>query len=324
MRLVTFAIAAFHIAETSATPRPSALAQFGGPPTNARDPNDGPIPTKKINPCTNMLTQPNPNTKTYAKLDGTYGTGKYKPAWFSTDPSLPNHTLYMPKTIPDGLKMPVILWANGGCGASGTAWMAPLIEWASHGILVIADGSPTGSGRDTSTLLKQGLQWAVSHAGKGKYSMVDASRVGVAGQSCGGLLSYDLEGDPRVTALGIFNSGSLQAGQRQKVAKFTKPIAYFLGGKSDIAWAQGTSDYKLLKKNVVAWKGNVEAGHGGTYCRPAGGEFGKAGSQWWKWQLRGDESAKEFFTGKGAYDMGWQSVSQNLKSAKVLPALPGN
>jgi hypothetical protein len=63
--------------------------------------------------------------------------------------------------------------------------MGPLVEWASHGIMVIADGSPSGSGRDTSALLKKGLDWAVSNAGKGKYSMVDASRVGVAGQSCG-------------------------------------------------------------------------------------------------------------------------------------------
>ena len=91
----------------------------------------------------------------------------------------------MPKNAVPGVKMPVVLWANGGCGASGTAWMAPLVEWASHGIMVIADGSPSGSGRDTSALLKKGLDWAVSNAGKGKYSMVDASRVGVAGQSCG-------------------------------------------------------------------------------------------------------------------------------------------
>lgn len=116
--------------------------------------------------------------------------------------------------------------------------MAPLIEWASHGILVIADGSPTGSGRDTSALLKKGLDWAVANAGKGNYSTVDASRVGVAGQSCGGLLAYDLESDRRVTALGIFNSGALNAQQRRKIPSFTKPIAYFLGGKSDIAWAQ--------------------------------------------------------------------------------------
>ncbi|KAF1988029.1 hypothetical protein K402DRAFT_329668, partial [Aulographum hederae CBS 113979] len=252
------------------------------------------------------------------------GTGKYSPAWFSTDPTLPDHTLYMPKNITAGVEMPVILWANGGCSAVGTAWMGLLIEWASHGILVIADGSPSGSGQDTSARLKEGLEWALANAGKGKYSMVDASRIGVGGQSCGGLLAYDLESDPRVTTLGIFNSGSLTAQQREVVPKVTKPIAYFIGGQSDIAYGNANSDYAVLPKTEVAWKGNVEAGHGGTYCMPAAGEFGKGGSQWWRWHLRGDQASKAFFTGKGAFDMGWQVVSQNLESAKVPAALAGN
>jgi hypothetical protein len=59
-------------------------------------------------------------------------------------------------------------------------------------------------------------------------------------------LTYDLEGDKRVTALGVFNSGSLNAQQRKMVPGFTKPIAYFLGGKSDIA-------YTNVSIEVVSW-----------------------------------------------------------------------
>jgi hypothetical protein len=125
------------------------------------------------------------------------------PAWFSTDSSLPDHTIYKPKNIPEGVKMPVVLWANGGCGRSGTTWMSPLIEWASNGILVIADGSPSGRGRDTSALKKRGLDRAQRNTGKGKYAMVDASRVGVSGKSCAGLVTYDLEVDRRVTTVGF-------------------------------------------------------------------------------------------------------------------------
>jgi hypothetical protein len=40
------------------------IPQFGGAPTNAREPSDGPIPTKKITACTNMFTQPNATPKT--------------------------------------------------------------------------------------------------------------------------------------------------------------------------------------------------------------------------------------------------------------------
>jgi hypothetical protein len=64
MRLIAPFIATALVSEAFAKALPLALAQFGGPPTNARDPKDGPIPTKKITPCTNMLTQPNPNTRT--------------------------------------------------------------------------------------------------------------------------------------------------------------------------------------------------------------------------------------------------------------------
>jgi dienelactone hydrolase len=134
--------------------------------------------------------------------------------------------------------MPVILWANGGCGATGTAWMSPLIEWASHGIMVIADGSPSGSGRDTSALLKKSLDWLDTIGSNPKYAFVDITRVGVAGQSCGGLLAYDLEGDKRIKTVGIFNSGALNAQQQKMPPNFTKPIAYFLGGSSDIAYKQ--------------------------------------------------------------------------------------
>ncbi|KAF2396090.1 hypothetical protein EJ06DRAFT_516764 [Trichodelitschia bisporula] len=271
-----------------------------------------------------MFTQPNATPQTYEKVDGTYGTGKYKPAWYTTDASLPDHTLYLPKTIPAGVKLPVVLWANGGCGGNGVAWLSPLVEWASHGMLVIADGAPNGRSRDTAALMKKALDWVNANAGKGAYAQVDGKRVGISGQSCGGLVAYEVEGDKRVTAVGIFNSGALNAAQRQVVPKFSKPIAYFLGGKTDIAYAQGTADYNALPKGLPAWKGNVESGHGGTFCRPAGGEYGKAGSQWWKWQLRGDPSAKAFFTEPGAKDMGWQAVSQNLDKAPVPEALPGN
>jgi hypothetical protein len=60
-----------------------------------------------------------------------------------------------------------------------------------------------------------------------------------------GLLAYQLALDPRVTALGIFNSGALAPAQRVDVPKFTKPIAYFMGGKSDIAWANVSFFHRL-------------------------------------------------------------------------------
>jgi dienelactone hydrolase len=133
--------------------------------------------------------------------------------------------------------MPVVLWANGGCGGQGTFWMAPLVEWASHGIMVIADGNPDrGTARDSADLLRRSLAW-LKEAGPKKFPFIDNTRIGVSGQSCGGLLAYEVANEPQISSVGIFNSGGLQAAQSKLATQFTKPTAYFLGGSTDIAYA---------------------------------------------------------------------------------------
>jgi hypothetical protein len=52
--------------------------------------------------------------------DWSGGSGPYKAHYF-TDPSLPNHTIYAPKVPVTGRKMPLIAWANGGCGKKLTS-----------------------------------------------------------------------------------------------------------------------------------------------------------------------------------------------------------
>jgi hypothetical protein len=48
--------------------------------------------------------------------------------------------------------------------------------------------------------------------------------------------AYTLYNDPRVSAIGIFNSGFTDA-KNTTPSKITKPIFYFLGGSADIAFA---------------------------------------------------------------------------------------
>lgn len=85
--------------------------------------------------------------------------------------------------------------------------------------------------------LTEAIDWVVANAGKGRYRHVDASRIAVWGQSCGGLEAYDVAQDPRVGHVGIFNSGELAANESEAVAgKINKPIFYFLGGPTDIAY----------------------------------------------------------------------------------------
>jgi dienelactone hydrolase len=180
----------------------------------------------------------------------TGGTGPY-PAKFITDPSLPKHTIYVPKTPPpENVKFPVIAWGNGACGTDGTGFANFLTEVASHGFVVIADGAPGGSGGGSKggligslgggsggqskvSDMRDSIDWAL--AGKAaKYATIDPTKVATAGQSCGGLESYSTSyHDPRVKLTLLFNMGIYQDAKRYLLKELKVPVAYFLGGPKD-------------------------------------------------------------------------------------------
>jgi hypothetical protein len=164
-------------------------------------------------------------------------TGPYKSGYWA-DPTLPRHTVYGPISPPAGLKVPVLVWGNGACSAKGDWFQKSLLEVASHGVMALVNGPPGGSGQTNAHMLIESLDWLDKSAGKGKYAHVDKSRVAAAGQSCGGLEAYVGGADPRVRTIGIFNSGEFTAAKGQQSVKKigNKPIFYFLGGSTDIAY----------------------------------------------------------------------------------------
>jgi dienelactone hydrolase len=174
--------------------------------------------------------------------------------YYFADPTLPDHTIYQPKTVPAGLKLPVLLWGNGACADDGTGFQAFLGEVASYGFFVIADGPINGSQSKTTTsaVLKASLEWVTTNGGKGNYTSVDPTKIAVSGQSCGGLEAYDLRADSRIFTIGIFNSGEFSAADSKTVAgSITKPIFYFLGGSADIAYTN-VSSRRQLERIVLA------------------------------------------------------------------------
>ena len=169
----------------------------------------------------------------YAKKDGTYGTGPYK-AWYSTDPSLPKHTIYLPKKIPADIKIPAIVFTDSGI-ANGTYYIAMLVEWASHGFMVIATGATEGHAHVQRPLIKEAIDFIIKNAGTGNYTQVEP-RIGVAGHRAGCPLAHDFAQDSRVMSLALLNGGAGGFdGRRSTVepSKSEKPTAFFLGGGWD-------------------------------------------------------------------------------------------
>jgi predicted dienelactone hydrolase len=168
--------------------------------------------------------------------DRTKGSGAY-PAAYSEDPGLTGYTFYSPINPPEQ-KMPVILWGNGMCSDSGLGFQNFLREIASHGYIVIANGKP-GNGMMTQASdqkMKTSLEYVTKVAGTGSGPLrnADKTRIGAAGQSCGGWQAYKVSGDKRIGVTGIFDSGG---NSNQYLKTLHAPVGYFLGGSSDMAFS---------------------------------------------------------------------------------------
>lgn len=224
-----------------------------------------------------------------------------------------------------------MLWGNGGCSADATGQAPFLLQLASHGVLIIASGTPKGSGSTTSAMMKESIDWITKKAGTGSYANVDASRIVASGWSCGGFEAYEQIWDERVSSLGIWSSGDRN---RSAPATFKKPVFYFAGGPSDGASggvsldipgcnaadeAQAERDYKAMPAGIPKWKGQLPVGHGGTYTQANGGKFGIIGSRWVQWIMRGNTTASQYLTGSGAKDAGWTVEYASLDNLKVTP-----
>jgi hypothetical protein len=141
------------------------------------------------------------------------------------DPSLPTHTLYFPRALP--ARMPVVLWANGGCRNTSVEFTRFLGELASRGYFVIAvgrndvdfaqfDGSdnpPAASKPPLTTtggqVVLDGLNWAEkenARPGSRYYQKLDLSKVAPLGQSCGGGQAWAASKDTRIKAVAAMNS----------------------------------------------------------------------------------------------------------------------
>jgi dienelactone hydrolase len=220
-----------------------------------------------------------------------------------------------------------VLWGNGSCVNSNFGYREFLAEVASHGFIVLAIGPHRDSPAPREqrpenpaewppfetrySQLLDALDWIVAEndrPGSPLLGKVAVEKVAVMGHSCGGLQAVKASVDRRVTTAVVLNSGMLADDdqymrrhelERSILAEMHAPIAYFIGGESDIAHPNAEADWQALQElDLVAVNANMDVGHGATYPMPNGGPFARGPLAWLQWQLNGDTRARAMFVGE--------------------------
>jgi hypothetical protein len=246
-------------------------------------------------------------------------------------PSLAMHTVYHPANLGafgPSKGLPIVSWGNGGCSRNGLAFSTFLTQIAAHGYLAIAIGpkeAAAGGGRRgqgaggaapttrpiDDQMLLDAVDWAIRQSGDPSsplHRRIDTSKVAVMGQSCGGLQAIAVSHDPRVTTTMVWNSGllpedgsspamALSTATKDSLNRLHGPVAYIIGGPSDVAYPNAEDDFARIT-TVPVFKANLNVGHGGTYRDPGGGWFGEVGVAWLDWQLKGSSDASRWFVGR--------------------------
>jgi dienelactone hydrolase len=258
------------------------------------------------------------------------GTGRY-PAIKEEVATLPDHVVYRPRDLGamGSNKLGLYVFGNGGCSADGASSRQHLLEIASHGYLAIAPGKilsgpgappappraapPAPGGKLTAATparaLSEAIDWALRENARPQsplYRRIDASQIAVSGWSCGGLQAYAVATDPRIRTVVIMNSGLFPDGtnpiagidvDKSQLGRLHGSILYVLGGKTDIAYPNGTDDFARMSTLPAAMV-NIPVGHGGTYDQPNGGLAAKVVVAWLDWKLRDDPVAARQFVGE--------------------------
>lgn len=248
--------------------------------------------------------------------------------------SLPDHTEYRPKDLAalGRNRLPIVVWANGGCADDGTAFRWFLSEISSYGFFVVANG-PIGAdphafddpvprpmrpvnaaqlpppATHTSELI-DAINWAIaenSRAGSALQGRLETDKIAVMGQSCGGVQAIEASRDPRVSTTMVWNSGLLPQPTRMGGGKLMDkrdlttlhgPAAYISGDTRDVAYLNANDDFGRLTHLPVFRAFERGVPHIATYWEPNGGEFGGVAVAWLLWQLSGDRTAAKMFTGE--------------------------
>lgn len=234
----------------------------------------------------------------------------------------PGHVVYRPADLasfPGKDKLPVMVWGNGGCAINSTRYGGFFTTIASHGFVVIATAAEPGAtgGRATADNLRKGMDWAEAENKRAESPLkgkIAVDKMAIMGQSCGGFLSIELGSDPRVSTIGVFNSGA-QGDNVARLKALHGPVLLINGHERDFLMATSKATYDAVETLPAFYGARHGAGHTATVDHPGGGEWANVASNWLLWQLKGDKKAAKMFVGKDCSlctNPNWDTASKRL------------
>ncbi len=257
------------------------------------------------------------------------GTGLYK-AVACTEASLQNYVVYRPSDLGFAFekegRLPVLVFANGGCSDTSITHEKMLSEIASHGYIVIAIGSMQmhiDDRKHNSTpgsMLTEAIDWIEKTAKDSSseyYGLVDLDKIAIGGQSCGGAQVLSVASDPRVKSYMMFNSGmgdmEMAGASMKSLENLHSPIIYIIGGPSDVAYENAQMDYHRISSDIpVAFADLTEGGHMGTFPQNFGGSFSKMSLAWLDWMFKGVDNSEIFLKADLSGFPGWTMKAKNF------------
>lgn len=254
-------------------------------------------------------------------VDDPAAAGPFEVKVVATAPGLSSHMLYVPDELgKDGVKHPIVVWTNGN-GASSSYYEPFLRHLASHGFFLVVDKRSTSSRETEYAEQLQGIDWATRQAedAGGPYAgKLDAARIAIMGHSMGSLASFVNGGDTRVRT-SIHWSGGLVGNptgtDEGALQKLHAPAAFLCGGADAQAGPACANDFRDAPADLPVFYGTLAGvGHLGVFGDRNGGEYGRVGLAWLRWQLAGDESFRSYFVGEAcaACMRPWSGMSRNL------------
>ena len=219
-----------------------------------------------------------------------------------------------PLGAPDNGRSETVSMSQNNAIVNPDVWLQPPAPPAAP----VAGAAPP---RPTVTveLLSKAIDWALAEnkkAGGKFYNRLDASKVAVMGQSCGGGLASHFGNDPRVKTIGVWSGATMRATEYRDTLKV--PLLLVTGdARYDIGFYWGLNDFQGMRKTKApvfyAWRTNLT--HLGTYRVADGGELAPIATAWLDWQLKGDAKAGAMFKGTDCTlctNVNWHVQKRNM------------